>query len=311
MALTFHAKWRAFLGLTKRNVLVYFKDWVTLFFSLLAPLIVLFLYLAFLRAMYVSSVKESLSAYSGVFSESDVSSFVNAWLLSGLLGSSLITVSLNSLSVMVEDKYNHVDSDYKSSPISGPLVVLAYFTGAFLNTALVGVLLLSVGLGVISLLSPLYLGLFDIVMLYVLVLLGSASSTLLLMIVVSFFKKNSALGAFSGLVSAAVGFMIGAYLPMSSMAQPVQIVCNAFPGSQIAALIRNYLMSGSLNHMESELNGLDNGQFLAGMKSAFSFDLDSFGSDFGIKEMFLYSGAFIVVGLAANILLYRFSSKRK
>jgi len=311
MTLTFRAKWQAFLGLTKRNILVYFTDRATLFFSLLAPLIVLFLYMAFLRSMYVSSVKESLSAYTAVFSENDVSSFVNAWLIAGLLGSSLITVSLNSLSVMVDDKYNHVDSDFNSSPISGPIVVLAYFTAAFLNTALVGALLLSVGLGVISILSPLFLGVFDIVMLYALVLLGSASSTFLLMIVASFFKKSSALGAFSGIVSAAVGFMIGAYLPMSSMAEPVQIVCNAFPGSQIAALFRNYLMSGSLEHMESELNGLDNGQFIVGMKSVFSFDLDSFGIDFGIPEMFLYSGVFIIVCLGANILLYRCSSKRK
>ncbi len=311
MTLTLNAKWHAFLGMTKRNMLVYFKDRVTLFFSLLAPLIVLFLYMAFLRNIYVSSVKESLSGYATVISESDINSFVNAWLIAGLLGTSLITVSLNSLSVMVDDKYNHIDNDYNASPIAGPIVVLSYFMGAFLNTAIVGVLLLSAGLGVIAFLSPLYLSAFAIVMLYLLMLFGSASSTLMLMLVVAFFKKSSALGAFSGLVSAAVGFMIGAYMPMSSMAKPVQIVCNVFPGSQIAALIRNYLMSGPLEHMENEFHGLDNGQFMNGMKNAFSFNLASFGTTFGIAEMFLYSGIALVVCLFANILLYRFSSQRK
>jgi multidrug/hemolysin transport system permease protein len=311
MAFTFLQKWHAYVGMSKRNVLVYFKDRVTVFFSLLAPLIVLVLYMAFLRDMYVSSVRSSLSGLEDYVSEADIGAFVNAWLVAGLLGSSLITVSLNSLSVMVDDKYNHVDSDYRSSPVNGPLVVLSYFTGAFLATVIVGALLLSIGLGVMALLSPFYLSGFDIAILYLLVLLGSASSTLFMMIVVSFFKKSSALGAFSGLVSAAVGFIIGAYMPMSTMAEPVQLVCNAFPGSSIAGLFRNYRMSGSLEHMESVLDGQDSGQFIIGMKEAFSFELSAFGTTFGIPEMFYYASAFTLACLFVNIFFYRFSSQRK
>jgi len=131
------------------------------------------------------------------------------------------------------------------------------------------------------------------------------------MIVVSFFKKSSALGAFSGVVSAAVGFMIGAYMPMASMAKPVQFACNLFPGSHVAGLFRNYLMQGALEHMNGALNGVDGGAFLSGMKKSFSFSLYCFGTDFGVLEMFLYAGAILLLSLLINVVLYRFSSKRR
>jgi hypothetical protein len=313
MELTLRQKWHAFLGMTKRNILVYFKDKTTIFFSLLAPLIVLFLYLAFLMSLYVNSVSSTLEEYDLVerISSSDITSFVNAWLVSGLLGSSLITVSLNSLSVMVDDKYNQIDKDYGSSPINGAIVVFSYFVGAFANTALVGCFLLTTGLVVMAVSSPFYVAFSDIIILYLLILFGSASATLFLMIVVSFFKKSSALGAFSGVVSAAVGFMIGAYMPMASMAKPVQFACNLFPGSHVAGLFRNFLMQGSLEHMNAALSGVDGGAFLAGMKQSFSFSLYCFGTDFGVLEMFLYSGAILLFSLLMNMVFYRFSSRRR
>jgi len=40
---------RKFVGLTKRNLLIYFKDIQSIFFSMLTPIIVLVLYVLFLK----------------------------------------------------------------------------------------------------------------------------------------------------------------------------------------------------------------------------------------------------------------------
>ena len=45
----FRKNLNSYLGMTKRNILVFFKDKTTLFFSMLAPLIVFFLYIVFLK----------------------------------------------------------------------------------------------------------------------------------------------------------------------------------------------------------------------------------------------------------------------
>lgn len=300
----------SYLGMTKRNILMFFKDKSTLFFSMLAPLIVLGLYLIFLKETYTSSIMSSLSGLEGIINAKDVDSLSNAWLLAGLLGTSCITVALNSLSVMVGDKEKKVDYDYNSSPVSSVTVVLSYFTGALINTFLIAAGILTIGLALTNISSSLYLSANDIIMAYLCAFLGCASSTLLMMVVVSFFHKASALGAFSGIISAACGFVIGAYIPISSFDTKVQWVLNIFPGSHVAGLFRNFLMNGIVNNMNSAINGVDNGIFIKEIKEAYSFNLSLFGINVGTKEMCLYVLAFIVITLILNVILYRRASKR-
>ena len=47
---------RGILGLIKRNLLLFFKDWQSILFSLLTSIIVLVLYLLFLKGTFVSAM---------------------------------------------------------------------------------------------------------------------------------------------------------------------------------------------------------------------------------------------------------------
>lgn len=42
--------------------------------------------------------------FGNVITDNDIESVVNSWLVSGVIGTSVITVALNSLNVMVSDK---------------------------------------------------------------------------------------------------------------------------------------------------------------------------------------------------------------
>lgn len=311
MKLTFKQKMRALLGLTKRNVLMFFRDKTNVFFSLLAQFIILFLYLAFLKQSYVEIINSNLVGFEEFISKSDVSNFINAWLLSGLIGSATITIAINSLTVMVQDKARKIDYDYLASPINGPIITLSYFFGAVINTFIVSGFILTVGLVLLSIMGNLYLSAGYVIMLYVLLLFAVMSSTLLMMLVVSFFKKSSSLSAFSGVVSAGIGFLIGAYMPISQFSKPIQYIANIIPGSHITCLFRNYLMSGPLEHISNSLGGYDNGMFMSTMKEVFSFKLSFFGHTIGMNTMYLYVGGIIILTLIGNVLLYRMSSKRK
>ena len=59
---------RGFIGLTKRNLLLFFKDRQTIVFSLLTSIIMLFLYLLFLKETFVDAVNGALKEYSGMAS---------------------------------------------------------------------------------------------------------------------------------------------------------------------------------------------------------------------------------------------------
>ncbi len=310
MSLTLVQNFNAYKGMTKRNILLFFKDKTTLFFSMLAPLIVFFLYLVFLRNTYLSELKSQLKGLEDFVNMNDVDTILNAWLLAGILGTSCITVSLNSLQVMVTDKSAKIDYDYNSSPVGGVVVILSYFTGAFINTFMITGGILTLGLIILSAIGNLYIGFSTVILLYLVTLLGCASSTIIMMAVVQFFKKSSALGAFSGIVSASVGFVIGAYVPLGSFSTAIQGILSIVPGSHVACLYRNLLMSNVLDHINTSLNGIDNGAFYSMVNNVFALKLNMFNYITPTYFMYIYSFSSVILALGINIILYKKSSKR-
>ena len=310
-SLTLSQKFNAYKGMTGRNIKVFFKDKMTVFFSILAPLIVFLLYILFLRDTYLSSMERSLESVSSLINMKDVENIANGWLLSGILASSCVTVSLNSLTVMVDDKDRKVDYDYNSSPSNGPIVVLSYFTGALVNTLLITCGVLTVGLIVLSIGGSLYLTVSKVLLLYLVTILGCASITLLMMVIASFFKKAGALGAFGGIVSAAIGFIIGAYVPLGNFSNGVQTALSFVPGSHVAALYRDILMSGPTEQVANAMGSNGGVEFLESIREDFSLSLKMF--DYKTTEFFsfMFIVGSIIVGLILNIVLYKKASKRK
>ena len=310
MTFTLRQTLNSYTGMTKRNVLLFFKDKTTLLFSMLAPIIVFLLYIIFLKNAYLDGLKDASKDFGDLISLKDIDSVTNAWLLAGVLGTSAITVSLNSLQVMVKDKENKIDYDYTSSPIPSVVVILAYFTGAFLNTFIITGLILTLGLIILSLIGSLYLTFEAIILLYLVTILASASSTIIMMVVVSFFKRSSALGAFSGIISAAIGFIIGAYIPLGEFSEAVQGIMALVPGSHISCLYRNLLMTGVIDHINTSLNGIDKGMFAESIKNTFALNLNMFNYITPKSFMYLYTSASILVALLLNTLFYKRANRR-
>ncbi|MFA6830589.1 MAG: hypothetical protein WCR67_07835, partial [Bacilli bacterium] len=207
-------------------------------------------------------------------------------------------------------KAKKIDFDYNSTPLGGGIVTLAYFTGAFINTFLITTVILSVGLVALSLMGTTYLSAVSVLSLYGVNALGCASATIMMMIIVSFFKKPSALGAFSGIVSAVVGFIIGAYIPLGSFSTGVQSILSIVPGSHIACLYRNILMSGVLENINMSINGVDGGVFVSGLKELFAVNLNFASWNLAALVNILYVSISSVIFLITTILLYRLSNKR-
>ena len=302
---------RSYKGMTIRNIKVYIKDKTAILLSMLTQIIVLGLYLLFLKNSYVDMISSSLNELGDLVSNADIQALVNSWLVAGVIGTSVVTVALNSLKTMVSDKEERIDFDYNASPVKSGTVIMSYFSGAVTSTFIISSILLTAGFGFIAVSGNFVYNLYDILKLYGLVLLGSVSSTIILMLFASFFKKNSSLGSFGILVSTAIGFVIGAYMPVSQFGEGVQTAVNLVPGSHIACLMRNVLMGSALDKIDTALNGIDKGMFAEEIKNTFSFELNIFGIDFDINMMLVYSFVAIAVFLVLNLVSFRISSKRK
>ena len=304
---------RGFLGLTKRNLLLFFKDKQSIIFSLLTSMIVLALYLLFLKDTFVNAMDSAINQFpdlSSLIDKNDKEMFANLILLTGILGSAMITVPYNCLITLVKDRENKVDYDILATPLKRGQIILSYFVSAALSSVILTGIILAVGLATICMHGDIYLGTIDILKAFGVVALGSISATSIFMIIVLFLKSVSASGAFFGLLSAVSGFIIGAYIPISQFSEAIQTICNIFPASQITIVLRNVLINGLLEHMNTTLDGVDQGMFVTSIKELFSFKARLFDGYFDMSQMLVYIVVSIVICIVVQIFVYSKTYKK-
>ena len=304
---------RGILGLIKRNLLLFFKDWQSILFSLLTSIIVLVLYLLFLKGTFVSAMQSAMEQYPGLVSmiaEKDIDMFANLLLLTGILGSAMISVPFSCITTLVRDRANKVDYDILATPMKRGQIIFAYFVSAVLSSTLLTGIILTIGLVGIRMQGNIYMNASQVVKAFSIVALGSISASAIFMIIVLFFKTVSACEAFFGILSAASGFVIGAYIPISQFSNGVQTVCNLFPASQITIMLRNILLNGLLEHINTSLAGTDQGMFVLSLKEYFSFQAKLFNGYLDMTKMLGYILGVILFCTVAQILIYSGSYKK-
>ena len=304
---------RGISGLIKRNVLLFFKDWQSILFSLLTSIIVLVLYLLFLKGTFVSAIQSAMEQYPGLASmvpQKDIDMFANLFLLSGILGSAMISVPFSCITVLVKDRANKVDYDILSTPLKRGQIIFAYFVSAVLTSTLLTDIILAAGLIGIRMQGNMYLNASQVVKAFSIVALGSISASAIFMIIVLFFKTVSACEAFFGILSAASGFVIGAYIPISQFSNEVQTVCNLFPASQITIMLRNILLNGLLEHINTSLQGVDQGMFVLSLKEYFTFQAKLFNGYLDMNKMLEYILGVILFCIVTQIMIYSGSYKK-
>ena len=304
---------RGILGFIKRNVLLFFKDWQSILFSLLTSIIVLVLYLLFLKGTFVSAIQRAMEQYPGpasIVSQKDIDMFANLFLLTGILGSAMISVPFSCITTLVRDRANKVDYDILATPLKRGQIIFAYFVSAVLSSTLLTDIILAVGLIGIRMQGNMYLNISQVIKAFSIVALGSISASAIFMIIVLFFKTVSACEAFFGILSAASGFVIGAYISISQFSDGVQTVCNLFPASQITIMLRNILLNGLLEHINTRLQGVDQGMFVLSLKEYFTFQAKLFNGYLDMNKMLEYILGVILFCIVTQIMIYSGSYKK-
>ncbi|MCQ2527212.1 MAG: ABC transporter permease [Lachnospiraceae bacterium] len=302
---------RGFIGFTKRNMMMYFKDLGAVFFSMLTSIIVFALYQLFLKGTFYDSISGAMEGLDNLVLKADLDTLINGVLLTGIMGSALITVPFNCLNTIVKDKEHRVDYDISATPLKRWQIILSYFTASSLSSIIMVAVILTIGLIALTTMGDTYITAKYVALLYGIVVVGAISSTAFFMVIMIFFKDTSVSSAFFGILSAAAGFVIGAYIPISQFSTTVQTVCNLFPASHITVLIRQFLLSGVVEHIDEGIGGIDGGAFAESIKNTFSFNAYLFGGTLSNVGSLIYAGALVIVCIGAMTVLYNKTYKRK
>ncbi len=229
--------------LTKRNVVVFFRDPAAVFFSLLSPIILFVLFSAFLGGVQTDALQKSLPTASG----DAVDAFVYSWVIANLVMITTATTSLSALVVFVNDRVGNVFRDFLVSPIKRLHLIGSYLLGAFLVSVALSaavLVLAEVYLGTVYS-AALSVGAFlqAFAQLIGFCLLFSAIWSL----VVTFIGSNGVFTSVATIVGTAGGFLAGAYITVGALPKGVVTFMNLLPLNQTATLMRAPFTSGPLD----------------------------------------------------------------
>ena len=218
--------------LARRNILVYVRNRMSVFFSFLSVLIIIGLYALFLGRVQSEGVRSAAGAVPGV------RSLVDSWIMAGLLAVNAVTVSLGVLGTMVADVEHKRFDDFVVAPVRRSRLVVSYLISAWvigfvfnLIAFVAGELYILSGGG--ALLSPPQA--LEAVGILALAVVSSSSVMYLL---ASFLRSVSAFGILSTLLGTLIGFITGVYIPVGVLPDAVQKFVALVPFSHSAALLR-------------------------------------------------------------------------
>lgn len=229
-------------NLIKRNILIYMRDWGTVFYSILSTLIILGLMILFLGDMNSRDIVYALEQMGGVrdaeADRANADHLIMMWTLAGILVSNTVTVTMTVMGCMIEDERDRRLASFYVAPVKRFYVALSYIFSAWLIGILMCLLTLAVFQGYLAVTGQVLLN-------------GTAWLQLSGMIVLNSFVYASAayllalfvhsMSAWSGLltvIGTLVGFVGAVYLPMGALPEKVADVLKCLPVLHGAAMMR-------------------------------------------------------------------------
>lgn len=263
--------------LVERNVKIFLKDKMGVFFSLLAPLIVLGLYILFLGDIQMQNLE---SAFKDLPIEKDLlKNFVDNWMLAGVISVACVTVSFSAQEIVVKDREKGVLADMLCAPVKRYIISIGYYLSNVIITFFICMIVLIIAF-IYMAISGWTMTAGEVFMSFGLLILSVISSSAIISLICKIIKTSAQHSALVGIISAAIGFFIGAYMPIAIFPKAIQYVTLFIPATYSAGLFRELFMRGALEEIEKVIP-----QAGSQLEKNFSMQMDFFGKTITAKEM--------------------------
>lgn len=297
------------ISLITRNTKCYFKDKVAFLMSLITPLILLILFVTFLKNVYIDAFKSAIPPELLETEGMDriLNGLAGAWLMSSILSVSSVTVAFCSNTIMIDDKISNAITDFNVSPVKSTTISIGYAVSNFFVTFIVMMVVMLIG-HIYLIAVGWYIPVGNFFMIIVSCICSILFGTLLAGVVENFISTQGGLSAVATLVSSMYGFICGAYMPISSFQSWLQNIIAILPGTYSVGILRNSYMSGYLDKLSQM--GLSE-KALEGLKDGFDANIYAFGTKIPLGGMYGILLGTCALLLVAFVLIVILKSKKK
>ena len=238
------------ISLVKRNLKIYLRDKASVFFSFLSVIIILLLYILFLGKMQVDNLTVAMGDIPGL------AWLISAWIMSGILMVSTVTVPLGAIGNLIDDRANHVLDDFYVSPISRHQLALSYLISAWVIGFIMVLFNLIIGQIYVISQGGEFFSIFTLLKILGLMLFSIMTFSSFFFYLSIFIKTRNAYGTLSTLVGTFIGFLGGIYIPIGVLSKPMQNFMNILPTSHAVTLFRRIYMEGAIEKVFGSTNSV-------------------------------------------------------
>lgn len=234
------------INLTKRNIKVFLRDKVSVFFSFLSVIILLALYFLFIGKQYISGsefdgLSSNLKNYLGI-----------SIIMGGVLVINTLSLSLGVNGVIVNDIETRKLDGFMVSPVKRYKVILAYFISSIIVTAVLTLIMWFLTILYVFITTKYLYSFKTILNASLLLILFTFISSSIMIFIVTLVKSQNAFGTIAGILGTVVGFISGIYMPLFILGSGVSKVSSLVPFTHMTILLKQVILSDPYSKLAPE-----------------------------------------------------------
>jgi len=216
--------------LISRNLKLFFRDRMAVFFSLLAIFISIALYVLFLSDTIMNGDLATMEQGR---------TMLNLWLLGGLMSMGAVTTTLAAYDTMIADRVTGKEKDFFVSSMPRSRLAGSYMISAIIIGFTMVCVTLLIGIAFFYVKDGITLSAYQIATSLAISICNVTASAVIFFPIVQALKTRSAFGNFSTLVGTLIGFLLGVYIPIGVLPSFAQTLIRIFPITHGCAMLRS------------------------------------------------------------------------
>lgn len=232
--------------MTKRMMKLYLRNPLSVLFSFVYMLMFLVLISLFLGDYLAQGMTEVYAEVTGM-NFSSIRWLVDSTAMAGVLMINCILIPLNVLTIMVEDSSTNRLDSFLAGSISRSKLAAGYWLAPFLVGTVLNILCLFISEGFIVMNGGKWLSAQATFQMIGLIIINTFSTTSILFMAAILIKKAQIYSTFTGIMSAFVGFITGAFLPIGMFPANIQKLFALIPAHHGATMMREIMTKEALS----------------------------------------------------------------
>lgn len=297
-----------FFYLTKRNMLLYFRDRGAVFTSMLSMLIIIALMLFFLGDMNIENITgllAELPEHNTADDENNATLFMLVWTVAGIIPINSVMVTLSVLSSIIKDKSTGKINSIYTSPISRFTITISYISAACISSVIICSITFAI--------SELYLCMnkltaftfMEHLKIFGMILANSFTYSAIMYLCAAWVKSEGAWSGLGTVIGTLVGFFGGIYLPIGQLSNGLVNIISCTPVIYGTSMFRGIMTNSIINKTFADAPV----EMLEKYRKIMGIDFEAFGSSISTAECVIivigFGALFTMIGTLVTTLVKR------